>query len=198
MAKVTFSKLGLKMPNEVKTIIVNEELSYEVKQYLPLKDKIDLVQYVIDNSLDVTTGAFSPIRLDTYFHMAVMKWYTNITFTEKQMEDIEKTFDLLDVNGIFDDVVSAIPEDEYGLIDYWVTQTSADISKFNLSVAGMLANLRNGTSDQGDELLTMLSKIQNHEGFEGLAEIAEFLPFDITGQNNVQEQPTGDNVIKLN
>ena len=42
MAKVAFSKLGLKINNDVKTVVFNEQ-TIEVKQYLPIEEKLNLI-----------------------------------------------------------------------------------------------------------------------------------------------------------
>ena len=52
MAKIAFSKLGIKKPNEeVKTIIFNEN-EIEVKQYLPIQEKLRIIGDAINNSMD--------------------------------------------------------------------------------------------------------------------------------------------------
>ena len=42
MAKVSFTKLGLKKKEEIKNITINDQV-IEVKQYLPISDNIDFV-----------------------------------------------------------------------------------------------------------------------------------------------------------
>ena len=40
MAKVAYSKLKLKTKDDVKLIQLNDEITIEVKQYLPIQDKL--------------------------------------------------------------------------------------------------------------------------------------------------------------
>jgi len=47
MAKVTFTKLGLKVNQEIKTIEYNEQV-VEIKQYLPIQEKLQLIGRVIE------------------------------------------------------------------------------------------------------------------------------------------------------
>jgi hypothetical protein len=42
MAKIAFTKLGLKPNKEIKTIVWNEQ-TIEVMQYLPVNDKLELM-----------------------------------------------------------------------------------------------------------------------------------------------------------
>ena len=51
MAKLTFSKLALKKQDEIKIVKYNEH-EIEVKQYLPVNDKLDLIARVIIGAHD--------------------------------------------------------------------------------------------------------------------------------------------------
>ena len=53
MAKVAFTKLGLKLNKEVKTFIWNDQ-EIEIKQYLPVDEKLALIGNVISNSYEDT------------------------------------------------------------------------------------------------------------------------------------------------
>ena len=64
MAKVTFSKLGLSKNTEVKEIEWNDQ-KIEVKQYLPIEEKINLVGKILNESVD-DNGYYNPIRLNIY------------------------------------------------------------------------------------------------------------------------------------
>ena len=55
MAKVSFAKLGLKVNNEVKTfewLSGDEVTTVEVKQYLPIEEKLAVISNIINNSID--------------------------------------------------------------------------------------------------------------------------------------------------
>jgi hypothetical protein len=45
--KPTFAKLGLKMNNNIKTIIINEQ-EIEVKQYAPINEKLVMIGNIIN------------------------------------------------------------------------------------------------------------------------------------------------------
>ena len=51
MAKVNFTKLGLKVNQEVNKIIINEQ-EIEVKQYLPINERLALISNVLNDSYD--------------------------------------------------------------------------------------------------------------------------------------------------
>ena len=85
MAKLAFTKLGLKVNDEIKTIEFNEQ-AVEVKQYLPVNEKLEVIAEVLNNSADDNNFA-NPVKVDVYTAIAVLEAYTNISFTEKQKEN---------------------------------------------------------------------------------------------------------------
>ena len=114
MAKVSFTNLKLKPNTNTSEVIYNDQ-KIEVLNYLPIENKIDLVDITMQKAQQAD-GIFDNILLEIYFNLNIMYLYTNINFTEKQREDEMKLYNLLESNGIIDQVISAIPEDEYASI----------------------------------------------------------------------------------
>lgn len=136
MAKVTFTKLALKKKEEVKNIKIND-IDIEVKQYLPVNDKLDLIARVINGAHDQNNFP-NPIKIEVIGAMEIIMAYTNITFTDKQKEDIAKLYDILDSNGIINQIVSAIPEDEYHFLIDGINDTIDAVYTYQNSVLGIL------------------------------------------------------------
>ena len=61
MAKVSFTKLGLKKNEDVEIVEWNEQ-KIEVKQYLPIEDKLKLITAIIQNSID-DNGYYNPAKI---------------------------------------------------------------------------------------------------------------------------------------
>ena len=51
MAKVNFNKLNLTKNTEIKNIDINENI-IEVKQYLPVEEKLELISYIANMAHD--------------------------------------------------------------------------------------------------------------------------------------------------
>ena len=136
MAKVTFTKLALKKKEEVKNIKIND-IDIEVKQYLPVNDKLDLIARVISGAHDENNFP-NPIKIEVIGAIEIIMAYTNITFTDKQKEDIAKLYDILDSNGVINEVVSAIPEDEYNFLIHGIDDTIDAVYTYQNSVLGIL------------------------------------------------------------
>ena len=111
MAKLAFSKLGLKVNNQVVNINYNEQ-NIEVKQYISVNDKLKLISDIINNTVDEHSFC-NPVKVKVYLLIGIIENYTNISFTEKQKEDIVKLYDLIQSNGLFDKILEAIPAEEF-------------------------------------------------------------------------------------
>lgn len=141
MAKVPFSKLDVKLNNKVNDCIYcnlkGEEIHYEVKYYLPVQEKMDMITKIINQSVD-DNGFYNPMRIKIFTVLEVVYAYTNLSFTAKQKEDPFKLYDLLIGTGIFKDVVNCIYEDDWKEIQETTITTIDNIYKFKNSVMGIL------------------------------------------------------------
>ena len=139
MAKVAFSKLGVKTNQEVKTITWNDQ-TIEVKQYLPVNNKLELASRVINLSADQNNFA-NPVKVDIYFAIEMIDAYTNISFTEKQKEDVCKLFDSITSSGLLTVIRDAIPEEEYNYLYHDVHACISAVYSYKNSVMGILENI---------------------------------------------------------
>ena len=137
MAKVAFTKLGLKRKDEVKTVNINNNV-IEVKQYLPINDKLALISRVINLSHDSSNNFANPVQVEVIGTIEIIAAYTNLSFTEKQKEDYAKLYDLLEENGITKDLIGAIPEDEYAFLIDGINDSVEAVYKYQDSILGIL------------------------------------------------------------
>lgn len=142
MAKITFTKLGLQKPKEeTNTITINNQ-EIIVKQFLPTKDKIDMIEKILTQSIDEKYGYFNPIKLDIITTLLIIQNYTNITFTESQVTtNLFKTMDLLDSGGVSAGVIAAIPQKEYDSIISCIEKCATAIEGYNNSIMGMISQI---------------------------------------------------------
>ena len=137
MAKIAFTKLGLKKKDEVKTVNINNNV-IEVKQYLPINDKLALISRVINLSHDSSNNFANPVQVEVIGTVEIIMAYTNLSFTEKQKEDYAKLYDLLEENGITKDLINAIPEDEYAFLINGINESIEAVYKYQNSILGIL------------------------------------------------------------
>lgn len=137
MAKVAFSKLGLKKKTDTAIVSLSDEIKIEVLQYLPVNDKLMLMSEVLNKSIDDNNFA-NPVKVEVIGTIEMIKAYTNLTFTDKQLEDPAKLFDLLEQNGIVDKIMAAIPTAEYEFVIAGVDNTIKSFYEYKNSVYGIL------------------------------------------------------------
>ena len=174
MAKVPFSKFQASVNNNIcQKSYCNksgEDIYYEVKYYLPLGEKLELVTRIINNSID-DNGFYNPMRVKLYMTLEVVYAYTNLSFTEKMKEDPFKLYDILVSTGIFEDVVSVIRESDWKEIEENVWMTIENLYKYKNSIMGILDAVSNDYSDLNFNLNEIQDKISNPEQLTFLKEI---------------------------
>lgn len=138
MAKVTFASLKLKTLDVVKTVNINEEKQIEIKQYLPATDKYDLIMISLQQSKE--NGIYNDFKLDMFLHLNLVFMYTNLTFTDKQRENLPGLYDILETNGIINLVVKNIPEEELSNIYAAVSEIKDSLVAYENSFAGVANN----------------------------------------------------------
>lgn len=136
MSKIGFAKFGLKPNNEIVEIYFNNQ-TIEVKQYLPVEEKLELITNVLELSHDQNNFS-NPVKVQVYTALGIIEKYTNINFTEKQKENPTKLYDLLVGNGLIHEVVSAIPQEEYDVLIKSIYDTDEAFYKYRNSVLGIL------------------------------------------------------------
>ena len=110
MAKIAFTKLGLKLNKEIKTITWGDQ-EIEIKQYLPVNEKLDMITRILNSSAD-EMRFYNIGKIEIVTALEFIFTYTNINVTDKQKEDICKLYDLFVSSGFYDAIIAEIPEDE--------------------------------------------------------------------------------------
>lgn len=138
MAKTTFASMKLKTNSEIKTVTIGDS-TIEVKQYLPVSDKVDLIQIALQKAEE--NGIYNEVLLDVYFNLNLVYLYTNITFTDKQREDELKLYDILESNGIIDQVVAAVPENEYKALRDYMDDMRYDVLNYKNTAGAVIQSI---------------------------------------------------------
>lgn len=174
MAKVPFSKLQAKVDGEVTKNfyrnLAGEEVYYEVKHYLPIEEKLELVSRIINNSVD-DNGFYNPMRVKLYMVLEVVFAYTNLSFTEKMKEDPFKLYDILVSTGIFTDIVDVIREKDWSEIQENVWSTIKNIYDYQNSAMGILDTLKSDYNLLDLDATEIQQKLGDPENMELLRDI---------------------------
>ena len=169
MPKIGFTKLGLKSNNEIQSIEFNGQ-TIEVKQYLPVEEKLELITNVLELSHD-SNNFSNPVKVSVYTTLEIIEKYTNVNFTEKQKENPTKLYDLLVGNGFAAAVIKAIPEPEYDEILTGIKQTIKSVYKYQNSILGILDTISQDYSNlnlDATEIQKKLADPNNMELLKGI------------------------------
>ena len=164
MAKVAFTKLGLKVNQEIKQITINEQI-IEVKQYLPINDKLLLITDAL-NSSSGGDNYINWIKYDMFIDLGIVEKYTNISFTEKQKEDFLKLYDVLNSNGVIAAVVEVIPEREYNELREGARRIAQEIYDYKTSALGILETISTDYSTLDMDATEIQQKLADPENLE--------------------------------
>lgn len=170
MAKLAFSKLGLKLQEEVKTLEWGEQV-IEIKQYLPLDKKLEMIGDIINKCWDSEANFYNPCQYEVLISFEMIKAYTNIAFTEKQKEDFTKTYDLLDSNDLIAKILDIIPENERSFIKCGVVNTIKAIYEYEHSVFGILNAIKEDYNNLDLNASEIQQKLADPENMELLKSI---------------------------
>lgn len=154
MARIPFTKLKCKINIDEVPVQIGEE-TIAVKQYLPIQEKLELISKVIMQAHEQDENYSNPVKAGVYRDLEVIFAYTNISFTEKQKEDLPKLYDMLYSSGVIAEVLKNIPENEYMEIVFGVRDSIEAIYKYQNSVLGVLDTIKTDYSDTEFDLSKM-------------------------------------------
>ena len=172
MAKVSFTKLNkIKSFDPIEITIGDQKI--EVEQYLPLEKKVDLITAVIEQSGNGEEGFFNIVKLEAYYIIEMIKAYTNISFTEKQLEDTTKLYDAIRLNDVWAGVADVIPEVEQDYIWENILALAREITTYNNSVLGVLKAVSNDRDALNFDVSEIMSQLTNPEAISLLKSMVD-------------------------
>lgn len=169
MAKVPFTKLSLSKNTSIKEIEWNNQ-KIEIKQYLPIGEKLDLISRVINFSTDDHVF-YNPCKVEIFELIEIILTYTNINITDKQSEDILKLYDLFVSSGFADKVKEVIPEEEVGYIDNSVWATIKEIYRYRDSAMGVMEQIVQDYKDVDLDARKITEQLSNNENLSLIKDV---------------------------
>ena len=172
MAKVSLTKLGLKVNQNVKNIEFNEQI-IEVKQYLPINEKLELISSVINSAADENNFS-NPVKENVFLTLEILYHYTNINFTDKQKEDRLGLYDLLVSSGLWKAIENKLAEaGELNIIQNTVREVIDEVYKYKNSALGILQAVNEDYSNLDLDATKIQEKLGNKENVEFLKEVMD-------------------------
>lgn len=169
MAKVAFSKLSLSKNTSVKEVEWKDQ-KIEVKQYLPVGDKLDLISRIVNYSADDHVF-YNPCKVEIFELIEIILAYTNLNLTDKQQEDILKLYDLFISSGFANVIKNTIPEEELNYLDDGIWATIKEIYRYRDSFMGVMEQTQSSYKDLDQKVTDIENKISNPENLTLLKDV---------------------------
>ena len=130
-----YKDFNFKVIKDSSFITINDK-EIEVYHYLPMEDKIDLIQIALQKSFE--NGVYNEMKLEAYFNLNLIYMYTNLEFDISDIEDEFKLYDELETNDVFVSVIGAMPEEEYNTLLNFLQLTKKNNELNKRSAASLL------------------------------------------------------------
>ena len=129
---------SLTVLKEYKTVKLNS-LQVKVLQYLPIADKIDIVQIALQKSEQ--NGIYNELLLDMYFHLHIIMCYTDLEFSDEDLSDLMNLYDRLESHGFINEIIQAMDQDEYKNLTDYLSIMKEENLKYNNTAAAVLSRI---------------------------------------------------------
>ena len=176
MAKPTYAKLGLKTNLNTNELIYGEQ-SIEVKEYLPIEDKMEIIQDILDKCNNYETKFYNPGIMEIYLCLNIVYKYTNLSFTEKQKENALKLYNTLVSSGFYNQVLSLIKKEEIDMIKDMLKKSVKSIYKYKNSIMGLMEAMTTDYSAVDMDVTDIQNKLTDPEALATLKQLAELTGF---------------------
>lgn len=161
-------ELTVAIPEPITITVGDKEI--KVAQYLPMDKKMELISDILFLAVDPQTGIFSPMRTEVAFCVKMMDYYTDLEMPT-DLTELAAAYDVLETNGIFYQVIGAIPQIEYDDLTQYLEDCIASATAYNTSFAGVLQAMSNDAGTLSTDMEKLMESIKNREGLELLSEI---------------------------
>ena len=136
---MNYKDLNLHTNNDMLFIEVQGK-KINIKKYLPINDKKDLVEITLQKA-EQADGTYNEILIDMYFNLHLVYLYTDIVFTDEDREDEMKLYDELESSGLLERILDKIPDEEYNTLMDYLKAMRKEISSYKHSAAAMVQKL---------------------------------------------------------
>ena len=165
MAKTPFTKLKCQVNKDIIPVQIGDE-TIGVKQYLPLQEKLALMERVIEQAHNENYDYANPVLMDVITDLEIVYAYTDISFTDKQKEDVPKTYDALRSSGVLTTIFDNIPREETSEIITGIYKTSKGIYEYRNSVKGILEHIKNNYDEFNFDTTEIIEKLGDAQNLE--------------------------------
>ena len=136
--EINYKDLGLTVDKSRSTFDFNG-IEIEISNYLPAKDKYDLIMITVQKSFEDTY--FNAFKLKMYLDLYCVIMYTNILFPKDKMDDLVALYDELVSSGFMNKFKDNLNEDEYNELFNYVQSVANAAAAGHRSAGAVLQSL---------------------------------------------------------
>ena len=133
---MNYKELDLQVKEDTVSLMLSNNVQVKVLQYLPIEDKIDLIQISLQKALE--NNIYNEMKLDMYFNLNIIYMYTDLVFTQEDREDEFKLYNELQSNDIINMIIGAIDEYEYNELTVYLEKTKENNEKYRTSLNALV------------------------------------------------------------
>ena len=139
--KVTFNELKKEQTTPIKIIKINDK-DIEVKQYLPVNDKLTLITSILQQLAQNDYSFANPVQMDVYTTLETVYAYApDIEFSDEEKADPASLYDELEKQGIPNRIIAAIPVAEYQFLLKSIEDTITAYYTYVNSAKGIMESI---------------------------------------------------------
>ena len=168
-AKPTYAKLKLTSEVAPKEFTWGDQV-IEVKQYISIQDKLQLVSEVINAAADDNRFA-NWGKLDMYLDLKILEYYTNLTITDKQKENAVKMYDEITSSGFKKQLEANMDDSELDELYSMLSDTVDGVYKYQNSAYGILDALNTDYGNLNFDIEKLTKDISNRENVQFLDQV---------------------------
>ena len=169
MAKVAYGKLGLTKNTDVKVFDFNNQ-KIEVVQYLPIDEKTQMYERIMSSSAD-NNGYYNITKVNFWIDLEIVFTYTNISFTDKQKEDLFKLYDLMKGSGLLQMIKDNMNVEELAEIVETIWGEIKEVYRYATSALGVMQAITTDYDNLNLEASEITDKIANPENLTLLKDV---------------------------
>lgn len=166
-----FENIKLFNNEEIENIVMlYNEQEIKVKRYLPVNEKLDLISWIINQSAD-ELKFYNVGKIIIFKAIGLVKYYTEIEFTEEELNDVPNLYDKLYKSGFLEELFITIPEEEIKFIDMVLENTVDSIYKYQNSIFGILDAVTTDYQNLNFDVSELQKNISNPENLTLLKDV---------------------------
>lgn len=132
---------------------------------------MDIAQLVIQQVIDFNNEFLNEFAFHMYMDLAIVFNYTNLSFTDKQKEDLYKLYDLLVGSGFIKELKKQVDCNQTDDLEVYTYETLNEYYKYHNSIYGIMDAMNQNYSNLSLDINELQDKISNPESLSLVKDI---------------------------